>query len=141
MSPDPLGLAGGLRPNAYVHNPNTYTDPLGLTAKQSLTFNPKPKNFIGNEAVKHYDKHGGEIMRALNRNSYNLKDYINDANHVIANGQFSPELNGFVKLIGGSGTAKYAFVGLNRSGNNITTFHIKTVSELSRKAPSLGIAK
>jgi len=30
MSPDPLGIAGGLRPNAYVHNPNTYTDPLGL---------------------------------------------------------------------------------------------------------------
>jgi len=30
LSPDPIGLAGGIRPNAYVHNPLTWIDPLGL---------------------------------------------------------------------------------------------------------------
>ncbi|MEH0874974.1 hypothetical protein QM999_09745 [Pectobacterium cacticida] len=80
-------------------------------------------------------------MDTLNRNSYNLKDYINDANHVVKNGQFVPEMNGYVKLIGGSGTAKYGFVGLDRATGDITTFHVKSVNEIMRKAPSLGISK
>lgn len=54
-------------------------------------------------------------------------------------GVFVPELNGYVKLIGGKGSAKYGFVGLNQATGNITTFHIKTAKELSKKAPSLGI--
>ncbi len=31
LSPDPIGFAGGLRPQAYVHNPLEWVDPLGLT--------------------------------------------------------------------------------------------------------------
>ncbi|MFM2482554.1 glycohydrolase toxin TNT-related protein [Celerinatantimonas sp. YJH-8] len=31
LSPDPIGMAGGLRPQAYVHNPMDWGDPLGLT--------------------------------------------------------------------------------------------------------------
>jgi len=30
ISPDPLGLLGGLQPHAYVHNPAEWVDPLGL---------------------------------------------------------------------------------------------------------------
>ncbi|WP_332405585.1 RHS repeat-associated core domain-containing protein [Vibrio metschnikovii] len=30
LSPDPIGFAGGLRPQAYVHNPLEWVDPLGL---------------------------------------------------------------------------------------------------------------
>ena len=30
ISPDPIGLAGGLNPQAYVHNPTGWVDPLGL---------------------------------------------------------------------------------------------------------------
>jgi RHS repeat-associated protein len=30
LSPDPIGLAGGLRPWSYVHNPAAWIDPLGL---------------------------------------------------------------------------------------------------------------
>ena len=36
---------------------------------------------------------------------------------------------------------QYGFVGLDRATNNITTFHIKTVKELTKKAPSLGLGK
>lgn len=32
LSPDPLGLQGGLRPQGYVDNPNTHVDPLGLAS-------------------------------------------------------------------------------------------------------------
>lgn len=96
--------------------------------------------FIGNNALKHFKKHSQEFMTVFNVNSYNLKNYIDDAHNVIKNGKYVPELNGFVRLIGGKGKAKYGFVGLNDSGE-LTTFHIKTASELARKAPSLGISK
>jgi len=33
LSPDPLGLEGGFTPQSYVHNPNGWIDPLGLTCK------------------------------------------------------------------------------------------------------------
>ncbi|MFY3328331.1 RHS repeat domain-containing protein [Vibrio fluvialis] len=32
LSPDPIGFAGGLRPQAYVHNPYDFVDPLGLNS-------------------------------------------------------------------------------------------------------------
>ena len=153
ISPDPIGLGGGIRPQGYVHNPLEWVDPLGLNKKGpqgSSEVKPEPKLlenksktrfFKGDEGVKHFEKHGSEVMDALNRKSYNIKDYINDANHVVKNGQFVPEMNGYVKLIGGPGTAKYGFVGLDRATGNLTTFHVKSVSELMRKAPSLGITK
>ena len=101
----------------------------------------KARFFKGDEAVKHFEKHGSELMGAFGRNSYNLKDYLNDANHVIKNGTFVPEMNGYVHLIGGKGSAKYGFVGLAPASGNITTFHTKPVSALARKAPRLGFSK
>ncbi|MGL6129974.1 RHS repeat domain-containing protein [Chryseobacterium artocarpi] len=98
--------------------------------KKFLTFN-------GDEAVIHFEKHGKSVMDALGNTSYNLKNYVNDANHVINTGVYIPELNGYIKLIGGSGSAKFAFVGLNRANGNITTFHIKTAKELSKKIPHI----
>lgn len=80
-------------------------------------------------------------MGVFGRNSYNLKNYLDDADYVIKNGTFVPEMNGYVRMIGGEGSAKYGFVGLHRATGNITTFHVKSVSELSRKAPSLGFCK
>lgn len=95
--------------------------------------------FGGDEAVVHFGNHGNSVMSALGKKSYNLANYIDDANHVIRNGTFMTEMNGYVRLIGGQGSAKYGFVGLYRATGNITTFHIKTAKELSKKAPSLGI--
>jgi hypothetical protein len=97
--------------------------------------------FEKDAAAQHFAKHGSSIKESLERTSYNLKDYINDANHVINTGSFVPELNAFVKLIGGTGDAKVAFVGIKKSENIITTFHIKYLKELINKAPSLGWLK
>ena len=35
LSSDPIGMAGGLRPQAYVHNPMEWVDPLGLTGHEN----------------------------------------------------------------------------------------------------------
>ena len=90
---------------------------------------------------EHYVKHGAQFKKVFNNPSYSAADYLDDANHVIKNGEFVPEMNGYVKFVGGEGSAKYAFVGLDRATGEITTFHLKTVSELSKKAPSLGLNK
>lgn len=66
-----------------------------------------------------------------------MKNYINDANFIVKNGTYIPQLNGYVRLIGGKGSAKFGFVGLNRTTGNITTFHIKTAQELAKKAPNM----
>jgi filamentous hemagglutinin len=95
--------------------------------------------FEGDKAIEHFTKHGSSIMKSLGRKSYNLKNYVSDANHVLRTGTYVKELNGYVRLIGGPGSAKYGFVGLNRTTGQITTFHIKTASWLAKKAPSLGI--
>jgi len=101
---------------------------------------PHAKNlFKADEAVVHFEKHGKSIMNALGESSYNLGQYVNDANHVIRTGTWAPEMNAFVKLIGGRGTAKFAVVGLEQGTSTITTFHIKTAREIARKAPGLGI--
>ncbi|MBM5608835.1 hypothetical protein [Listeria ivanovii] len=70
-----------------------------------------------------------------------MGDYVNDANHVINTGKYVPELNGYVRLVGGKGRAKFAFVGLDRTTGEITTFHLKTVKQLIKKAPSLNLEK
>ncbi|HDZ8929753.1 TPA: RHS domain-containing protein, partial [Aeromonas dhakensis] len=37
ISPDPIGFAGGLRPQGYVHNPLEWVDPLGLSGCPGVT--------------------------------------------------------------------------------------------------------
>jgi hypothetical protein len=60
------------------------------------------------------------------------------ANLVIKNGTYVPELNGYVAIAGGKGGAKGIFVGLDRATSEITTMHLKPVSYFENKAPSLG---
>ena len=50
-------------------------------------------------ANSHFHKHAKEIMDTLGKKSYNLKEYIDDANYIIKNGQYTPELNGYVKFM------------------------------------------
>lgn len=109
-----------------------------LKTKKNISFSNLTK-FKNDEAISHFNKHSSEVMQSLGKSSYNFKEYIKDANYIIKQGTFVPELNGYVKLIGEKGSAKYGFVGLDRKTNNLTTFHIKSTKELSKKAPSLGI--
>ena len=87
---------------------------------------------------EHYIKHGKEIADVLGKTKYSVKEYLQDANYIVKNGTYVPELNGYVKFMKGK---KYGFVGLDRSTGDITTFHIKNVTELIKKAPSLGFRK
>lgn len=41
LSPDPIGMAGGLRPQAYVHNPLEWVDPFGLSGCPVSTLDRK----------------------------------------------------------------------------------------------------
>ncbi len=91
--------------------------------------------FTGDEAVKHFEKHSAEIMKALGKKSYNLKQYINDANWIVKNGHYSEELRGYYCFIRNStkGESLMGFVGLKNGGANIATFHIKTAKALGLK--------
>ncbi|AZI41578.1 hypothetical protein EHF33_01420 [Deinococcus psychrotolerans] len=93
------------------------------------------------QAQAHFDKHGGEIVQALGLKSYDLAKYMEDTNLVIKNGTWVPEMNAYVQIIGGKGSAKVLLAGLDRTIGEITTLHVKTISEVSRKAPSLGWKK
>ncbi|MBW5894830.1 RHS repeat-associated core domain-containing protein, partial [Pectobacterium polaris] len=48
LSPDPIGLGGGLRPQGYVHNPLEWVDPLGLAESGC-----KPDHGAGKSTKKH----------------------------------------------------------------------------------------
>ena len=87
---------------------------------------------------EHYGKHGQEIADVLGDSNYSIDKYLDDANYIINNGTYAPELNGYVSFMSGK---KYGFVGLDRTTGDITTFHIKNISELIKKAPSLGFER
>jgi RHS repeat-associated protein len=55
LSPDPIGLEGGLQPHAYVPDPNGWMDPLGLAGcrpvynpKSNRWHDPKTGRFVAN---------------------------------------------------------------------------------------------
>ena len=118
------------------------------TSKSSQVKQTKAKNKEGSKAGKlfknqslleeHYGKHGQEIADVLREPNYSINKYLDDANYIIDNGTYVPELNGYVSFMRGK---KYGFVGLDRTTEDITTFHIKNVSELIKKAPSLGFER
>ena len=63
--------------------------------------------------------------------------YIEDANWIVKNGHYSKELNGYYCFIGNSlknkGESLFGFVGLKNGGQNISTFHIKSASQMGFK--------
>ncbi|MFP1787672.1 polymorphic toxin type 50 domain-containing protein, partial [Lonsdalea quercina] len=71
ISPDPIGLAGGLRPQGYVHNPLEWVDPLGLAesgCKQpnSPENNQKPEVKKPNISTKIHDGAQGKHIPGHN---------------------------------------------------------------------------
>jgi len=94
----------------------------------------KNLNFDSTEnLLKHFTDHNSQFGELFS----SADEYLSGANYVINNGQFVPELNGYIRFFGTGGRANYAFVGLKNAGKNISTFHVKGVRELA-KIPSLG---
>ncbi len=110
--------------------------PVGKAQDANLQFNSEQK------LVNHFDKHSAEVAHALKRTDYSIEQYLKDANFVVETGTYVPELNAYVKFIGYEGkNTLYAFVGLDQNTGNITTYHVKTVDYLIKKAPSLGFER
>lgn len=59
ISPDPLGLAPSPNPVAYVHNPHTWVDPLGLTPADECKYRVErvPQDELG--TLYHYTNEKG----------------------------------------------------------------------------------
>ena len=115
---------------------NNSVPSVGKAQNANLQFNSEQK------LVNHFDKHSAEVAHALKRTDYSIEQYLKDANFVVETGTYVPELNAYVKFIGYEGkNTLYAFVGLDRNTGNITTYHVKTVDYLIKKAPSLGFER
>ena len=84
--------------------------------------------FKKGEDLIHFEKHGQEIAETLGQKNYSLSQYVDDANTVVRNGQFAPELNAYVSISGGEGSAKGLMVGLDRATGDITTMHLKPIN-------------
>ena len=91
--------------------------------------------FGGDEVVVHFGKHADQIMKVTGKSSYNLKNYVDDANGIIQNGKYSSKLNGYYQYMGNAakGESLFGFVGLKKGSSAISTFHIKTATQLGFK--------
>ena len=91
--------------------------------------------FGGDEAVVHFGKHANQIMKVTGKSTYNLKNYVDDANWIIQNGTYSSKLNGYYSFManGSKGQSLFGFVGMKNAGSTISTFHIKSAAQLGLK--------
>jgi hypothetical protein len=95
-------------------------------------------SFKAGQAEIHFQKHLQEFEKVFDFKNYTIEDYVKDANLVIKDGTYSSDLNAYVAVAGGKGSAKAIIAGLDRSTNEITTLHLKPVSDLQKIAPNLG---
>ncbi|WP_243849134.1 hypothetical protein [Serratia fonticola] len=115
---------------AYVKNPLTWIDPLGLAG---CNITPS-KNFGSPEKLtSHFEKHGGEFRAKTEAEYLNIgRDIIRDGHKV--NYYYKPTdetRTGYVMFMGNTkkGEAKMAFVGMNPKGE-IATIHTKSGKEI-----------
>ena len=76
LTPDPLGLAPAPNPYTYVANPLTSCDPLGLGPCPKSAWKEKADFSSQKTLSKKYDAHAGDFGVTGNRNSANLKTYV-----------------------------------------------------------------
>ena len=117
LSSDPIGFAGGLRPQAYVHNPMDWVDPLGLTScelskSMENSGTPRPDNSAAHHIV-------GETSKVAQPARDILKKHNIDINGA-ENGVFLPNLNNQDNMSGILHNGKHPDVYLDRVNENIT---------------------
>lgn len=113
----------------------------GITAgiKNAITASKKAVDAGGKtfrtpeKLTEHFEKHAKEFDNLCPT----VGDYLDGANYVIENGQYVSELNGYIRFFGANGKANYAFVGMTSDGSAITTFGIRSVSDLAKYIPWL----
>ena len=104
-----------------------------ITASQKVESAGKKTFSSPEKLIEHFDKHASEFGDICPT----VGDYLDGANYVIENGQYIPEMNGYIRFFGANGQANYAFVGLSSDSSFITTFGIRSVSELAKIIPWL----
>jgi hypothetical protein len=104
-----------------------------VTASKNVASAGKKTFQCPDKLLEHFNKHGAEFGDVCPT----VGDYLDGANYVIENGQYVPEMNGYIKFSGANGKANYAFVGLASDGSYITTFGIRSVSDLAKIIPWL----
>ncbi|MFI1657312.1 putative T7SS-secreted protein [Streptomyces sp. NPDC020472] len=82
LTQDPLGLAPGPNPSAYVHNPHTWADPLGLAP-----YDPLREGYTSSPGFERDPYHPDVVEQRIkdNRDLYGIKD-PNDRGMIGANG-------------------------------------------------------
>ncbi|MBU9846272.1 PAAR-like domain-containing protein [Rahnella ecdela] len=95
LSPDPIGLAGGVNPYGYVHNPLGYIDPLGLCKTSgsgghySGTDKPWTKGATPDSIYTHIDpKTGRAVQNAIYDSNGNVIAHVDFKNHGIESGHY-----------------------------------------------------
>ena len=74
----------------------------------------------------HFSTHNKDFGNAF----ASKEEYLETANYVIQNGQYLNDSNAYVKFYGYQGHANYAYVGLTRDMQHITTFHLRHASKI-----------
>jgi len=78
-------MAGGLRPQAYVHNPVDWVDPLGLAKCPTLTTDQNGRVVSATASVSPQDINTGTGTNASSRNYVReLGNSDDDAGHILA---------------------------------------------------------
>jgi len=118
-----------------AHTNAAKNDFLGVREAQAAKTGANFLKFGGDEAVVHFGKHADQIMKVTGKSAYNLKNYVDDANWIIQNGTYSSKLNGYYHYMGNAakGESLFGFVGMKNGGSTISTFHIKTATQLGLK--------
>lgn len=105
LSSDPIGLAGGIRPNSYVADPVNWVDPLGL-AKSAC---PGDKSKIPKDLPKNIDE-GKQGKHIKGHNNYiDGKSYFNE--------DINPQ-----ELLDGVHSGSYPIVSAGARGNPVVDF-------------------
>ena len=107
VSPDPIGIKGGLNTYAYVHNPLEWTDPFGLAPK-SCTAGKIQKNAEQGKVRRGKDYHG-RLGNEMERDILSSPETVYEAK----NGNLIFYKDGNVVVTHGSGSAQ---------GNVITSY-------------------